>query len=205
MTIKRMTAAALVAALCIFAGCKSEKAATMTASANAAAVNAKALATITENYAAAPGKFLPGKITEDELNALLQAAVRSPSARNAQPWHFTVVREDAALAKGIISTITEGNVLIVISGQGDSKTNSSVILDCALATENIYLAAQALGLGSRIYTGPIDTVNTKYKESLGLPSGYSAVAVVRVGRIETVDAVSAASSRKDPAGMISYK
>ena len=205
MTLNRIMAAVLVAAVCIFAGCKSEKAATLAASANASAVNAKALTTITENYSTSPGKFLPGKITEDDINALLQAAVRSPSARNAQPWHFTVVREDAALAKGIISNIAEGNVLIIISGQGDSKTNASVILDCALATENIYLAAQALGLGSRIYTGPIDTVNAKYKESLGLPSGYSAVAVVRVGLIESVDAVSAASSRKDPSGMITYK
>ena len=205
MTLKRIMAAALTVAVCILAGCKSETAATLAASANASAANAKALATITENYATSPGKFLPGKITDDELNALLQAAVRAPSARNAQPWHFTVVREDAALAKGIISNVTDGNVLIVISGQGDSKTNGSVILDCALATQNIYLAAQALGLGSRIYTGPVDNVNAKYKESLGLPSGYSAVAVVRVGRIESVDAVSAASSRKDPAGMIGYK
>ena len=205
MITKKIMIAVLVAAVCIFAGCKSENAATLAASANAAGTNTKALATITDNYATPPGKFLPDKITEDELNAILRAGVRAPSARNSQPWHFTVVRDDASLAKGIMSNITEGNILIVISGPGDSKTNGSVILDCGLATENIYLAAQALGLGSRIYTGPVDAINSKYKESLGLPSGYSAVAVVRVGRIESVDAVSAASSRKDSAGMITYK
>jgi nitroreductase len=182
--------------------CNSEKANTLAASANSAAVNSRALATITQNYAASPGKFLVERITEDELNAVLQAGVRSPSARNRQPWHFTVVRDDAGLAGGIISNITEGNVIIVISGEG-ADTDKSVVLDCALATQNIYLAAQALGLGSRIYTGPIDTVNAKFRESLGLPAGYSAVALVRIGKIEPVDALSAASSRKNPDGMIS--
>ncbi|MDR1932848.1 MAG: nitroreductase family protein [Spirochaetales bacterium] len=203
--MKNLSAGILILAVSVFFGCKSEKASTLEASANAAGVNSGALTVITGNYAASPGKFLEGKITEDELNSILQAGVRAPSARNGQPWHFTVVRDDAALAQSIISNITGGNIIIVISGEGDSRTNGGVILDCGLATENIYLAAQALGLGSRIYTGPIDTVNAKYKESLDLPRGYSAVALVRIGRIEPADALSAASSRKDPAGMITYK
>jgi nitroreductase len=202
--MKTKILAVVLAAFCLMAACKSEKANTLSASASAASVNSKALTTITENYAASPGKFLEAKITDDELNSILQAGVRSPSARNRQPWHFTVVKDDAALAKGIIANITGGNIIIVISGE-DADTDKSVVLDCALAAQNIYLAAQALGLGSRIYTGPVDAVNEKYKESLGLPKGYSAVALVRVGKIEPVDALSAASSRKNPEGMIGYK
>jgi nitroreductase len=204
MKTKILTGIALMAVLCFFSACKSEKANTLAASASTAGANSTALTTIINNYAASPGKFLAQRITEDELNSILQAGVRSPSARNGQPWHFTVVRDDAALAKGIISNISEGNVIIIISGEGAEK-DRGVVLDCGLATQNIYLAAQALGLGSRIYTGPIDTVNAKYQESLALPKGYSAVALVRVGRIEPVDALSAASSRKNPDGIISYK
>ncbi|MDR1316248.1 MAG: nitroreductase family protein [Spirochaetales bacterium] len=192
--------AVILAVCCLISACSSGKANTLAASAESAVVNSGALATITQNYAAS--KFVAERITEDELNPVLQAGVRSPSARNRQPWHFTVVRGDAELAGGIIPNITAGNVIIVISGEG-ADTDKSVVLDCALATQNIYLAAQALGLGSRIYTGPIDTVNAKYRESLGLPGGYSAVALVRIGRIEPVDALSAASSRKNPDGMIS--
>ncbi|MDR1624986.1 MAG: nitroreductase family protein [Spirochaetia bacterium] len=202
--MKTKILAAAFAAFCLIPACKSETANTLAASADAAAANSKALTTITGNYATAPGKFLAAKITDDETNSILQAGLRSPSARNRQPWHFTVVKDDAALAKGIIPNIGEGNIIIVISGEG-ADADKGVVLDCALATQNVYLAAQALGLGSRIYTGPIDTVNGKYKESLGLPKGYSAVALVRVGKIELVDALSAASSRKDPAGMIGYK
>jgi nitroreductase len=204
MKTRLLMGAAVAAALCFFSACRSEKANTLAASANTAGVNSKALAVITNNYAASPGKLLAEKITEDELNSILQAGVRSPSARNGQPWHFTVVRENIALAKEIISNISEGNVIIVISGE-DAGNNKAVVLDCGLAVENVYLAAQALGLGSRIYTGPIDTVNAKHRESLGLPEGYSAVALVRVGKIEPVDAVSAASSRKNPDGIINYK
>ena len=36
-------------------------------------------------------------ITEEQLNAILKAAVESPSAVNRQPWHFTVVRNQDLL------------------------------------------------------------------------------------------------------------
>jgi nitroreductase len=80
------------------------------------------------------------------------------------------------------------------------------MLDCGLATESIYLAAQALGLGSRIYTGPMDALNAKLKGELGLPAGYSAAALVRIGRLSAdADAVSGASSRKGLDSVVSYK
>ncbi|MDR1587372.1 MAG: nitroreductase family protein [Treponema sp.] len=201
--MKKLSAAVLAILLIILtAGCRSES--PRAVSVNAGEINNKALANITGNYAAR--NFLPGEVKEEDLSAILQAGIRAPSARNGQPWHFTVVRENDALAKNIISNISDGNVIIIISGRGDGKTNNDVILDCGLAVENIYLAAQALGLGSRIYTGPIDTVNSKYKAGLGLPEDYSAVALVRVGLIEqTADAVSSASGRKDAGGLITYK
>jgi len=33
------------------------------------------------------------QITEEQLNALLKAAVESPSAVNRQPWHFSAVQK----------------------------------------------------------------------------------------------------------------
>jgi nitroreductase len=165
--------------------------------------NADAAKTIINHYAAR--NFIAGTIPRADLDQILQAGVRAPSASNRQPWFFTVV-QNPELAKRIVPNNVEGNVLIVISGEGDGKTNGRVILDCALATESIYLAAQALGYGSRIYTGPIDALNRDLKAELGLPDGYSAVALVRIGRIQSgVDAVSAASSRKAQNTMVTYK
>jgi nitroreductase len=161
-----------------------------------------AIKTITDHFAA--NKFLTTPVTQAELDQIIQAAVHAPSARNRQSWHFTVV-QNADLAKQIISNVTNGNVLIVVSAPGDGKTNNTEILDAALATQSIYLAAQAIGLGSRIYTGPVDAVNKNLRTALGLPSGYSAVAVVRIGKVEKVDAVTAASSRKKVSDVVNYK
>ena len=158
---------------------------------------------ILSHYSAS--NFVAGTIPRADLDTIIQAGIRAPSAGNRQPWHFTVV-QDLNLAKRIVPQSLDGNVLIVISAAGDSRTNTREIIDCALATQSIYLAAQALGYGSRIYTGPVDGLNRNLKSDLGLPANYSAVAVVRVGRIVLrADTVSAASSRKAPDSMINYK
>jgi nitroreductase len=160
-------------------------------------------AAISNHYAAR--NFVAGTITQTELDRILTAGIRAPSASNRQPWYFTVVR-NRTLANQIVPNMPEGNILIVISASGDGKTNGREILDCGLATQSIYLAAQTLGLGSRIYTGPMDTINQRFKTDLGLPGGYSAVALVRVGRVQPgVDAVSAASSRRSLDSMVNYK
>ena len=153
---------------------------------------------------AARNNFIAGTISRGDIEKILTTGLRAPSASNRQPWYFTVV-QNRDLAGRIVPNMPDGNILIVISASGDSKTNSREIFDCGLATESIYLAAQALGYGSRIYTGPIDTVNNRFKTELGLPGGHSAVALVRVGRVEKIDAASAASSRKNLNDMVTYK
>jgi nitroreductase len=161
------------------------------------------LRSIVNHYA--PRNFASGEIPQADLDLIIRAGIRAPSASNRQPWYFTVVR-NPALARRIVSNIEDGNVLIVVSASGDGKTNAREILDCGLATESIYLAAQALGYGSRIYTGPIDALNRDLKAALGLPSGYSAVALVRVGRVQgALDAVSGASSRSGADSKVNYK
>ena len=157
---------------------------------------------ITGHYAT--NAFIAGAVPKADLDQIVRAGVRAPSARNAQPWHFTVV-QNLTLAKKIVSQTVDGNVIIVVSAQGDGRTNGTEILDCALAVQSIYLAAQALGYGSRIYTGPMNDINRSMKAELGLPNGHSAVALVRVGKVEKLDAVSGASSRKSVDSVVTYK
>jgi len=157
---------------------------------------------ITSHYAT--NAFIAGAIPKADLDQIIRAGVRAPSARNSQPWHFTVV-QNLTLAKKIVPQTVDGNALIVVSAAGDGRTNGPEILDCALAVQSVYLAAQALGYGSRIYTGPMNALNTTLKAELGLPSGHSAVALVRVGKVEKLDAVSGASSRKSVDSIVTYK
>jgi nitroreductase len=165
--------------------------------------NDPAVNTIINNFAAS--NYASGAVTKAEIDLIIQAGIRAPSARNSQPWHFTVVQTQA-LAKKIIPQVTDGNILIVVSAAGDGKTNGPVILDCGLAVQSMYLAAQALGLGSRIYTGPIDTINKNFKRDLGLQENISAIAVIRIGRLPAnVDVVSSASQRSSADKIVTYK
>ena len=149
--------------------------------------------------------FLSGAIPKADLDSIIQAGIRAPSAGNRQPWHFTVV-QDLDLAKKMIPLTVEGNLLIIVSASGDGKTNGIQILDCALATQSIYLQAQALGYASRIYTAPMENLNKTLKKELGLPEGYSAISLIRIGKSDTkADALSAASARNAAATMVTYK
>ena len=162
-----------------------------------------ALKPIINNFGAR--NYGPGTVTKAELDLIIQAGIRAPSAANRQPWFFTVVQNEA-LAKQIIPQTSAGNVLIVVSAAGDGKTNGAVILDCALAAQSMYLAAQALGLGSRIYTGPVDGVNSRFKADLGIPQDRNAVVIIRIGRLPTgTDAVSSASPRNSADRIVNYK
>ena len=162
-------------------------------------------AVIINNYS--PRNWAAGTIPRTDVDTIVQAGVRAPSAGNRQPWHFTVVIQDQNTVREIIGRdYVDGTVIIVVSAQGDGKTNGVQILDCALATQSMYLAAQALGYGSKIYTGPMDTLNSRYKTQLGLPSGHNAVALVRVGRVQGgLDAVSGASTRRSANDTVTYK
>jgi nitroreductase len=147
--------------------------------------------------------FTTQQITDGEIDQIIQCGIKAPSARNKQPWHFTIVK-DSTLYKKVIPNITDGNIVVVISGLDTGGT--TVDFDCALATENMFMAAQALGLGARIYTGPVNNVNAVLKESLGIPTEYRVIALLRIGNIDkTVDAVSAASKRKDVKEIVNTK
>ena len=104
-------------------------------------------------------------ITQGQLDAILAAAEQAPSARNAQPWHFTVVR-DAALLNEINAEISAnlnedvGDVfyaaptVIFIAANVKGPTPKWARLDCGIAVQTIALAAHSLGLGSVILGMP---------------------------------------------------
>lgn len=143
-------------------------------------------------------------VTDQQLDLILKCGIKAPSANNRQPWKFTVIRDDSTM-KEIINNVVPGNVLIVISGVESPQGGSTPDFDCGLATHSMFVAAEGLGLGARIYGSPIRNVNLK-REAYQIPAGHKAVTVLRIGNIEkSVDAVSAASPRKIPEEMVNYK
>lgn len=141
-------------------------------------------------------------VTDQQLDLILKCGIKAPSARNKQPWKFTVIGEETVM-KEIIDNAIPGNVLIVISGI-ESENGITPDLDCGLAAENMFIAAHGLGLGARLYSGPVEKINSR-KEKMQIPSGYKAVVILRIGNADkSVDAVSSASTRYNPEEVINY-
>lgn len=152
-----------------------------------------------------PGMFTSDLVSDADIDLIVRSGLKAPSARNGQPWKFTVLK-DPALVASAITNANPGNVVFVVSAPETGDQGISYDFDCALATENMYLAAQALGLGARIYTGPVRIINSSKRQSLGVPEGYKVIALLRVGHVsKDIDASSAASTRKAKEELVNYK
>jgi nitroreductase len=149
--------------------------------------------------------FTSVPVSDNDIDLILKCGMKAPSARNLQPWKFTVVK-DQTICGEIIPNITPGNILIIISGQTSGQDGKINTYDCGLATQNMYIATQSLGLGAHIYASPVSDINSTKKQILEIPDGYMAVSILRVGNIDkNVDAASSASTRKKPEEVINYK
>lgn len=88
------------------------------------------------------------------IKELLRAAMCAPSACNQRPWHFIAIQDREILAQiGLIHSgfqVLQGAPLaILICGEPRAAVLEFFWQqDCAAATENILIAAQANGLGA---------------------------------------------------------
>ena len=101
--------------------------------------------------------YISEPVTEQQLDLILKCGLKSPSARNNQPWKFTVIKDEPTM-KEIINNVVVGNVLVIVSGI-ESEGGKTPDFDCGLATESMFVAAHGLGLGARIYGSPTGNIN----------------------------------------------
>lgn len=97
-------------------------------------------------------KFTDENIPTEHLNLLKEAALRSPSSRNRNPWKFWFVQSPELLkklakAKIAGSSLINGSKLAVVIG-GDESVSDCWVEDCSIAAILLQLTAQSLGLGS---------------------------------------------------------
>jgi nitroreductase len=135
------------------------------------------------------------QLTREQLDAVLKAARESPSAMNAQPWHFSVVQKPAILKE--INDEAHKNInnpglppdiffaaptVIFLSCEAESRWGR---LDCGIAVQTIALAAHSLGLGSVIlglpdaaFTGPRKAY---FNGLVKFPAAYSYAVAIALG------------------------
>jgi len=91
-------------------------------------------------------------VSEKDIKMMLEAAMAAPSASNLKPWHFIVVTkreilDDLARVHPYGKMLFKAPLCIAVCG-GTSISPSWWVQDCSAATENLLLAATALGLGA---------------------------------------------------------
>ena len=130
-------------------------------------------------------------VSRDTIDTLLRAAMSAPTAVNKQPWAFVVLdtREQLdslaevlpyakMLTHAPLAIVTCGDMSKAIEGEG----RDFWIQDVSAATENLLLAAHAMGLGA-VWTGVYPTTDRTQavQERLGLPATVIPPAVVPIG------------------------
>ena len=125
-------------------------------------------------------------VSEGAERQILEAAMAAPSARNLKPWHFIVVRERERLdrlaeAHPFAAMLREASLCIAVLC--DPEINGDYwVLDGSAATENILLAATALGLGSCwLGVHPRAERKAALREILRVPESMEILSLVALG------------------------
>ena len=127
-------------------------------------------------------------VSKSDIETMLRAGMAAPTAVNRQPWHFVAVTDKAKLAElaGARGMIKQAGVAIVVCGNMEKalpgKAQAYWVQDCSAATENILLAANALGLGA-VWTGcyPMDDRVAEVSKALKLPENIVPLCVIAIG------------------------
>ena len=127
-------------------------------------------------------------VTKDDIETMLRAGMAAPTAVNKQPWHFVAVTDKSKLAElaGRRNMIKQAGVAIVVCGNMGKALQGPAqafwVQDCSAATENILLAANALGLGA-VWTGcyPMDDRVAEVSKVLKLPETIVPLCVIAIG------------------------
>ncbi len=133
-------------------------------------------------------KYTGEPVSDDLIRQILKAGMYAPSANNTQPWHFLVSR-NTELFKEFTKVHPHSRMLlsadcglVVIRNRNLQYAEGYGTTDCAAATQNILLAAHALGLGACwIGTYPRENRIDFLKEALDLPEHLEPFAMLAIG------------------------
>ena len=132
-------------------------------------------------------KYTDEPVGETDVRTLLEAAMAAPSASNRKPWHFVVVNEREMLDR-LGEAHPYGKMLfeapLCIAVCGDTRIAQHYwVQDCSAATENLLLAATALGLGA-VWLGvyPRENRIAAMRSVLDLPEEVVPLSLVSIGR-----------------------
>jgi nitroreductase len=150
-------------------------------------------------------KYKAEQVKDEEVQAIIEAAIYAPTGMNLQGWHFSVVQKPALIAKirktmkenmlnsGVPGMVERANApdyapfhnaptIIFLSAEEASRFAQ---IDCGIAAENICIAAESLNIGSCILTSSANLFlganSAELGREIGFPAGYKHVCTVTLG------------------------
>jgi nitroreductase len=157
-------------------------------------------------------------VLKEQIEAILEAGVWAPTAMAREPWRFIIVEDEKLI--NYVSDETKlavqqmrpplaeryktkediicynAPVLILVCAEKDPQWNTLNLVDTALATQNMFLKAYELGLGT-CYMGFVSLLNSKpdILRKIGVPENYDLMVPFILGHPETKQGT---SKRKKP-------
>lgn len=131
------------------------------------------------------------EVSEETLDTLMKAAMAAPTAGNKQPWRFVIINDRTLLdsigqnfntmtmaSKAAVAVVMCGDVTATFDGEG----RDFWVQDVSAASENLLLAAHAVGLGA-VWCGiyPQSTRVKQFSEMLNLPEYIIPMACICIG------------------------
>ena len=125
-------------------------------------------------------------IARADLERVLEAGRRAPSASNWQPWNFVVVTEREQLVELAKAWPTGGThiarsaatIAVVAATPEDQRKGELLQYDVGQATANMMMAAADLGIGSG---HSAVRYQDQARRVLGFPEGYFAAYMIGLG------------------------
>lgn len=130
-------------------------------------------------------------VGEETVDTLLRAAMAAPTAGNKQPWRFVVVNDKSTLQKisedfNTMTMAKDAQLAVIMCGVPaetfPGEGQGYWVQDVSAATENLLLAAHAMGLGA-VWCGiyPLSERVSKFSTMLNIPSDIIPMACVCIG------------------------
>lgn len=136
-------------------------------------------------------RFSDAGVSDEQISALLHAAMSAPTGVNRQPWEFIVI-DDVELLRRLADALpyakmtAQARAAIVVCGNKerflDGVDDGLWEQDLSAASENLLLAAHAIGLGgvwTCIY--PHDDRIAPVRSILNIPEGLIPFNLIPIG------------------------
>jgi len=121
-------------------------------------------------------------VEKEKLEKIADAGRLAATARNEQPWEFVIVTDKPKIKE--LAGITDHGKFMAGAAASIAvfcKDTKYYLEDGSAATENMLLAAAALGLGACWIAGDKKEYGAKIADALSVPAGFKLVSIISLG------------------------